>query len=71
MTIDGIGAGLSERVGDCVSDTLVLFGIEEKRYRGAGGDTAHGESCQEILFEEFRHVGTDRKSVAVHDVEHT
>ena len=65
MTIDGIGAGLSERVGDGVSDTLVLFGVEEKRHRGAGGDTAHGESSQEILLEEFRHVGTDRISVAI------
>ena len=46
-------------------------GFKEKRYRRAGGDTAHGECGQEILLEKFRHVCTDREPVAVHDVQNT
>ena len=54
-----------------VFQTLPGFRVEEKGERGAGGDTAHGERCQEILAEEQRNIRADREAVTVQDMKHT
>lgn len=54
-----------------VFQTLPGFRIEEKGERGAGGDTAHGECCQEILAEKRWNIRADREAVAVKDMKHT
>ena len=54
-----------------ILQTLPGFRVEEQGERGAGGDTAHGERCQEILAEECRNIHADREAVAVQDMKHT
>ena len=67
----GIRIGFAEGVLYRILQTLPGFRVEEKGERGAGGDTAYGECCQEILFEKQRNIRADREAVAVQDMKHT